>query len=155
MSMTSTDRSEGDPRAARRRRPRGDRGPHPEVLVDDLRGPGAGMRDRERAHPADPGDVDRIRRPGHRGRLRTLAHRRTKRTLALSAASVTGRREEFDTPWPVPASDVCISFIHIPTLFDDGRSQRIFNLINKDVAFALLSSTLAPDDHWSMSSTAT
>ena len=37
-----------------------------------------------------------------------------------------------------PADDVCISFIHIPTLFDEGRSQRIFNLINKDVAFAPL-----------------
>ena len=35
-------------------------------------------------------------------------------------------------------NEVCISFIHIPTLFDDGRSQRIFNLINKDVAFAPL-----------------
>ncbi len=46
--------------------------------------------------------------------------------------------EEFDTPWPVRADEVCISFIHIPTLFDGGRSQRIFNLINKDVAFAPL-----------------
>ena len=33
---------------------------------------------------------------------------------------------------------MCISFIHIPTLFDGGRSQRIFNLINKDTAFAPL-----------------
>ena len=46
--------------------------------------------------------------------------------------------EEFDTPWPVSGNDVCISFIHIPSLFDDDRSQRIFNLINKDVAFAPL-----------------
>ena len=46
--------------------------------------------------------------------------------------------EEFDTPWPVRPDEVCISFIHIPTLFDDGRSQRIFNLINKDTAFAPL-----------------
>jgi hypothetical protein len=48
------------------------------------------------------------------------------------------RRAEFDTPWPVPDEDVCISFIHIPTHFDGGRSQRVFNLINKDVAFATL-----------------
>jgi ectoine hydroxylase-related dioxygenase (phytanoyl-CoA dioxygenase family) len=48
------------------------------------------------------------------------------------------QREEFDTPWPVANDDVCISFIHIPTLYDDGRSQRIFNLINKDPAFAAL-----------------
>lgn len=40
--------------------------------------------------------------------------------------------EEFDTPWPVSANDVCISFIHIPTSFDNGRSRRVFNVINKD-----------------------
>ena len=33
---------------------------------------------------------------------------------------------------------MCISFIHIPTFFDGGRSQRIFNLINKEPAFAQL-----------------
>ena len=38
----------------------------------------------------------------------------------------------------MPVEDVCISFTHIPTLFDYGRSQRIFNLINKDVTFARL-----------------
>ena len=46
--------------------------------------------------------------------------------------------QEFDTPWPVPDDEVCISFVPIPTFFDRGRSQRIFNLINKDVAFAPL-----------------
>lgn len=46
--------------------------------------------------------------------------------------------DEFDTPWPVPYADVCVSFIPIPTFFDQGRSQRIFNLINKDPAFAPL-----------------
>jgi ectoine hydroxylase-related dioxygenase (phytanoyl-CoA dioxygenase family) len=48
------------------------------------------------------------------------------------------RLHEFDTPWPVPEDEVCISFVHIPTFFDRGRSQRIFNLINKDTAFAAL-----------------
>ena len=48
------------------------------------------------------------------------------------------RAQEFDTPWPVPDDEVCISFVHIPTFFDRGRSQRIFNLINKDTAFAPL-----------------
>ena len=48
------------------------------------------------------------------------------------------QRQEFDTPWPVPDDEVCISFLHIPTFFDQGRSQRIFNLINKDLAFAPL-----------------
>ena len=48
------------------------------------------------------------------------------------------RAREFDTPWPVPPEDVCISFFHLPSIFDQGRSQRIFNLINKDSAFAQL-----------------
>ncbi|NIQ31276.1 MAG: hypothetical protein GTN89_13100, partial [Acidobacteria bacterium] len=34
--------------------------------------------------------------------------------------------------------EVCISFFHLPSLFDHGRSQRIFNLINKDLSFAPL-----------------
>lgn len=46
------------------------------------------------------------------------------------------RAREYDTPWPVPPEEVCISFFHLPSLFDNGRSQRIFNLINKDLAFA-------------------
>ena len=57
---------------------------------------------------------------------------RRRREARLSQRLALRQREEFDTPWPVPDADVCISFIHIPTLFDDGRSQRIFNLINKD-----------------------
>lgn len=48
------------------------------------------------------------------------------------------RAQEFDTPWPVPDGEACICFVHIPTFFDRGRSQRIFNLINKDTAFAPL-----------------
>ena len=56
----------------------------------------------------------------------------------LSQRLLQRQHDEFDTPWPVPNADVCISFIHIPTHFDGGRSQRIFNLINKDTAFAPL-----------------
>ncbi len=56
----------------------------------------------------------------------------------LAERQLRQRRDEFDTPWPVPDEDVCISFIHIPTFFDGGRSQRVFNLINKDFAFAKL-----------------
>ena len=56
----------------------------------------------------------------------------------LSQRLLRRQLDEFDTPWPVSNADVCISFIHIPTSFDGGRSQRIFNLINKDTAFAPL-----------------
>ncbi len=56
----------------------------------------------------------------------------------LAQRQALQQQQEFDTPWPVPSEDVCINFIHIPTFFDSGRSQRIFNLINKDSAFAPL-----------------
>lgn len=45
---------------------------------------------------------------------------------------------EFDTEFPVDPNDALISFVQIPTFFDGGRSQRIFNLINKDAAFGAL-----------------
>lgn len=60
-----------------------------------------------------------------------------ERALWVNRIRETQARE-FDTPWPVPDDEVCISFLHIPTFFDRGRSQRIFNLINKDTAFAPL-----------------
>ena len=49
------------------------------------------------------------------------------------------RNEELDTPWPVPVSEVNKLFLHLPTLFDDDRSQRIWNLPSKlDVAAQLI-----------------
>ena len=48
------------------------------------------------------------------------------------------RAENFDTPWPVGIAEVCGCFRHFPTLYDDDRSQRVFNLINKVPEFAVL-----------------
>ncbi len=92
----------------------------------------------ERAHPFDPGDGPAL--PTDDGYCseygpfvadKDEAERVKKRIRA-------DRAREFDTPWPVPPREVCISFFHLPTIFDHGRSQRIFNLINKDAAFAPL-----------------
>ena len=109
----------------------------PKSMVEDLRDRVQRILDRERAHPADPGEVEVSVDQASEvdfslWRTDDEEDSRLKRRIRHRQA------EEFDTPWPVPAKDVCISFIHIPTLFDDGRSQRIFNLINKDVAFAPL-----------------
>jgi ectoine hydroxylase-related dioxygenase (phytanoyl-CoA dioxygenase family) len=96
------------------------------------------LLDHERAHPFDPGpdapepDDDQL---SWYARIWDLDEDERAR---LSQRLTLRRREEFDTPWPVSNEDVCISFIHIPTHFDGGRSQRIFNLINKDTAFAQL-----------------
>ena len=96
------------------------------------------LLDLEKANPFDPGpdapepDEDQLRGTPASGTSTTTSGARLVQRLMLR------QREEFDTPWPVSNEDVCISFIHIPTLFDGGRSQRIFNLINKDTAFARL-----------------
>ena len=95
------------------------------------------LLDAERADPFDPGDVGLPDTDEHSWYARIWEldddeRRRLAQRLALQQAA------EFDTPWPVPNDEVCISFIHIPTFFDGGRSQRIFNLVNKDTSFACL-----------------
>jgi hypothetical protein len=96
------------------------------------------LLDTERAQPYDGGDVA-VEPPATGGdwytRIWDLDDDERRRLARRQAAQ---RRDEFDTPWPVPDEDVCINFIHIPTQFDSGRSQRVFNLINKDTAVAPL-----------------
>jgi Phytanoyl-CoA dioxygenase (PhyH) len=96
------------------------------------------LLDHERAHPFDAGP-DAPRPDSETGewyaKIWELSEEERDR---LAQRLALRQQEEFDTPWPVPAEDVCISFIHIPTLFDGGRSQRIFNLLNKDTSFARL-----------------
>jgi ectoine hydroxylase-related dioxygenase (phytanoyl-CoA dioxygenase family) len=107
--------------------------------VRDLRGRVEQILQREREHPFDPGESPSTARDDQ-----TAAHFAEIWELSDDEAERLTRRnrrrqaEEFDTPWPVSAAEVCISLIHIPTFFDNGRSQRIFNLINKDIAFAPL-----------------
>lgn len=109
----------------------------PPDTVRDLKGRVETILARERAHPVDPGDVavsvDQAAEVDF-----SLWRTRDDEAELLRRRIRARQAEEFDTPWPVSANDVCISFIHIPTYFDDGRSQRIFNLVNKDVAFAPL-----------------
>ena len=106
--------------------------------TDDLQERVQRLLDLERTQPFDPGpaapqpDAD----TGEWfGKIWELSDEETDR---LAQRLAIRQEEEFDTPWPVPVEDVCISFVHIPTLFDGGRSQRIFNLINKDTSFARL-----------------
>ena len=109
----------------------------PRDTVADLRDRVERILAHEREHPVDPGDstisVDQV------GDIDFEYWRSGDEEIARMKNRIRQRQaQEFDTPWPVRADEVCISFIHIPSLFDDGRSQRIFNLINKDVAFAPL-----------------
>jgi hypothetical protein len=108
------------------------------ATTENLRARVQVLLDQERAHPFDPGpdapepDDDQLSWYAHIWDLDDDEKTRLSQRLLLR------EHDEFDTPWPVSNADVCISFIHIPTLFDRGRSQRIFNLINKDAAFAPL-----------------
>ena len=109
----------------------------PRTTAHELRGRVEAILTRERERPTDPGEVavavDQAAEVDF-----ALWHTREEEAALLRRRIRARQAEEFDTPWPVSANDVCINFIHIPTFFDEGRSQRIFNLINKDVAFAPL-----------------
>ena len=109
-----------------------------DATTADLRDRVQRLLDDERAHPFDPGrDVPLPDAEGQSWYARIWELDDDER-LRLAQRLALQQAAEFDTPWPVPNDDVCISFIHIPTLFDGGRSQRIFNLINKDTSFACL-----------------
>lgn len=41
------------------------------------------------------------------------------------------RHRNANTRWPVPINKVSKNFLHLPTLFDQDKSQRVWNLINK------------------------
>ncbi len=48
------------------------------------------------------------------------------------------RAQNLNTPWPVEINKVNKTFIHLPTLFDQGKSQRIWNLPAKAACAAAL-----------------
>ena len=48
------------------------------------------------------------------------------------------RAQNHGTPWPVPPGKMNKMFLHLPTLFDDDKSQRIWNLLNKGELFGRL-----------------
>ncbi len=106
--------------------------------VGDLKDRVDRMLAEERAHPFESGDGPAL--PTDDGYCSEYGpfvadaaeSERVKRRIRAD------RAREFNTPWPVPPGEVCISFFHLPAIFDGGRSQRIFNLINKDAAFAPL-----------------
>jgi ectoine hydroxylase-related dioxygenase (phytanoyl-CoA dioxygenase family) len=110
-----------------------------DATVKDLRARVEDILRHEREHPFDPGDAPAAARDDdvatHFARIWELSADEAERVARRNRHR---QAQEFDTPWPVGPADVCISFIHIPTFFDNGRSQRIFNLINKEPAFAPL-----------------
>jgi ectoine hydroxylase-related dioxygenase (phytanoyl-CoA dioxygenase family) len=104
-------------------------------IVSDLHDRVDSILERERANPVDPGESEVTVEQADLidytlWRIHDVEEARLKRRIRHRQAT------EFDTPFPVDPKSALVSFVHIPTFFDDGRSQRIFNLINKDATFA-------------------
>ncbi|WP_395156994.1 phytanoyl-CoA dioxygenase family protein [Ilumatobacter sp.] len=91
----------------------------------------------EKAHPVDPGESMVTGTQADEVDF-TLWQTRDEEEAVLRRRIRHRQAEEFDTPWPVSANDVCINFIHVPTSFDNGRSRRVVNVINKDTQLAEL-----------------
>ena len=91
----------------------------------------------ERENPSDPGESVVTGDQANEVDF-TLWQTRDEEEALLRRRIRHRQAEEFDTPWPVSANDVCINFIHVPTSFDNGRSRRVFNVINKDPEFGEL-----------------
>ena len=100
-----------------------------------------GLMARERAEPFEPGDGPAY--TGEDEQATRFAQRSWSRVSVAEQERLRRRMrhtraENFDTPWPVGIAEVCGCFRHFPTLYDDDRSQRVFNLINKLPEFAVL-----------------
>ncbi len=88
-----------------------------------------GLLRSERQHPYEPGDLpthvddDEIEAYLDRG----YAISADERARLMRRIRYT-RHANLDTPWPVGPESMNKSFLHLPTLFDDDASQRVWNL---------------------------
>lgn len=94
---------------------------------------------RERANPYEPDDgpstaADNDIRDFFKQAYMVSDAELNRLMLRVRHSRATNR----DTPWPVAAEKVNKCFLHLPTLFDQDRSQRIWNLLNKAEEFARL-----------------
>ncbi len=93
----------------------------------------------ERETPFDPGDG-----PGLPGDEVLEDYLKTSYTISDAERERLLRRirhsraQQQNTPWPVHPQQVNKAFLHLPTLFDHDRSQRIWNLVNKAPEFGTL-----------------
>ena len=105
---------------------------HYRGIVEDL-------FDRERRHPFEPEDGPAL--PGD-DELEAYLNESYQISEAERARLMRRirhtRGQQQDTPWPVPPAAVVKNFLHLPTLFDHDRSQRIWNVVNKAPDFGKL-----------------
>lgn len=75
--------------------------------------------------PSSPDDAAMEEYMAKSYKISDAEHARVMRRIRHS------RAESYGTPWPVPPERMNKSFVHVPTLFDRDKSQRIWNLPNK------------------------
>ncbi len=95
--------------------------------------------EREREHPHEPEDGPTL--PGDdaiESYLRASYTSSDAEFERLMRRVRNTRAQNENTPWPVPIEKVSKTFLHLPTLFDQDRSQRINRLIVKAPEFGAL-----------------
>lgn len=86
----------------------------------------------ERQAPFDPGDGPQLPDDHVLEKYLTKNYDMTDTEHSLLMRRIRYTRKlNHDTPWPVSPTEMNKSFLHTPTLNDQGKSQRIWNLPNK------------------------
>jgi len=92
----------------------------------------AELMEKERARPFHPRDglpsEDDAEIAAYYRKAYTVSDAEAERMVARTRHY---RHQNAETRWPVPINKVSKNFLHLPTLFDDDQSQRVWNLINK------------------------
>ena len=93
----------------------------------------------EREHPFDPGEEDAGPEDEEIRAYLLESYPVSEAELARMMRRIRHYRKlNHNTPWPVPVSEVLKLFLHLPTLFDHDRSQRIWSILAKDTLFTQL-----------------
>ena len=91
---------------------------------------------RERENPFDPGDAPSAPEDTEIEAYLAESYPVSEAELARLMRRIRyARFLSHGTPWPVAPQDVLKLFLHLPTLFDHDRSQRIWNLLVKGDIF--------------------
>ena len=107
--------------------------------VDELRQVVDSTFERERAAPFDPGESPGAPEDAAIEEFLRASYTVSDDELArLMRRIQKSRAHNLETPWPVEPGAVNKCFLHLPTLFDQDRSQRIWNLLAKGEVFARL-----------------
>ena len=100
--------------------------------LEQVRGEIEDIYAREREAPFDPGDGDETPDDAALEEYLFTGYKITEAERDRLMRRIRHTRElNHGTPWPVPPQRMNKSFLHVPTLFDYDKSQRVMNLPKK------------------------